>query len=126
MRTITLVDSGKVSYSNPVRQSLFTFTDCLEGGRPKAVAAADHLREVFPGVKAQGVELSIPMPGHTATGALLEQARASYDRLVSLIEEHDVIFLLMDSRESRWLPTALAALKPVSQTFKKRSSFHSF
>ena len=123
VRTITLVDSGKVSYSNPVRQSLFTFTDCLEGGRPKAVAAADHLKEVFPGVKAQGVELSIPMPGHTATGALLEQARASYDRLVSLIEEHDVIFLLMDSRESRWLPTALAALKPVSQTFTKKKYF---
>ena len=54
------------------------------------------------------------MPGHTATGALLEQARLSYERLETLIEEHDVIFLLMDSRESRWLPTALAALKPVS------------
>ena len=54
------------------------------------------------------------MPGHTTTGALLEQARLSYERLETLIEEHDVIFLLMDSRESRWLPTALAALKPVS------------
>ena len=54
------------------------------------------------------------MPGHTATGALLDQARRSYERLETLIEEHDVIFLLMDSRESRWLPTALAALKPVS------------
>ena len=31
VRTITLVDNGKVSYSNPVRQSLFTFTDCKEG-----------------------------------------------------------------------------------------------
>ena len=56
----------------------------------------------------------IPMPGHTATGALLEQARTSYERLVSLIDEHEVIFLLMDSRESRWLPTALAALNSVS------------
>ena len=60
------------------------------------------------------VELGVPMPGHTATGALLDQARRSYERLETLIEEHDVIFLLMDSRESRWLPTALAALKPVS------------
>ena len=114
VRTITLVDSGKVSYSNPVRQSLFTFTDCLEGGRPKAVAAAAHLKDVFPGVRAEGLELAIPMPGHTATGALLEQARTSYERLVSLIDEHEVIFLLMDSRESRWLPTALAALNSVS------------
>ena len=32
VRHITLVDNGRVSYSNPVRQSLFTFKDCLEGG----------------------------------------------------------------------------------------------
>ena len=64
------------------------------------------------------------MPGHTATGALLEQARLSYERLETLIEEHDVIFLLMDSRESRWLPTALAALKPVSSEFRHISKIN--
>ena len=31
VRTITLVDNGKVSYSNSVRHSLFTFTDRQEG-----------------------------------------------------------------------------------------------
>ena len=31
VRHITLLDNGRVSYSNPVRQSLFTFKDCLEG-----------------------------------------------------------------------------------------------
>ena len=113
VRNITLLDSGKVSFSNPVRQSLFTFQDCLNGGRPKAVAAAERLREIFPGVKAEGEELAIPMPGHTATGVLLDQAKTNYQRLEKLISEHDVIFLLMDSRESRWLPTALAALHPV-------------
>ena len=120
VRNITMLDSGKVSYSNPVRQSLFTFKDCLEGGRPKATAAAEHLREIFPGVKCEGRELAIPMPGHTATGALLEQARNNYLELEQLVKDHDVIFLLMDSRESRWLPTALAALHPVSVRISKK------
>ena len=46
VRNISLVDSGRVSYSNPVRQNLVQFQDCLEGGRPKAIAAAERLREV--------------------------------------------------------------------------------
>ena len=29
----------KVAFSNPVRQSLFEFADCLDGGKPKATAA---------------------------------------------------------------------------------------
>jgi ubiquitin-like modifier-activating enzyme ATG7 len=33
VRKITFVDSGRVSMSNPVRQSLYTFEDSLEGGR---------------------------------------------------------------------------------------------
>lgn len=47
---ITLVDNGCVSYSNPVRQSLFTYKDSLNGGRPKSEAAADALKAIFPGV----------------------------------------------------------------------------
>ena len=35
VRTITFVDSARVSFSNPVRQPLFEFEDCLEGGNPK-------------------------------------------------------------------------------------------
>ena len=42
-------------------------------------------------------------------GAILEQTRADVERLESLIKSHDVIFLLMDTRESRWLPTVIAA-----------------
>ena len=44
------MDNGQVSYSNPVRQSLFQFDDCLNGGKPKALAAADGLKKIFPEV----------------------------------------------------------------------------
>ena len=63
VRDITLVDGGCVSFSNPTRQSLFEFADCERRER-KSVAAASALKRIFPGVRAQGVVLSVPMPGH--------------------------------------------------------------
>lgn len=50
VRHITFVDNGKVSFSNPVRQPLFSFQDCLNGGAFKAESAAKSLKEIFPGV----------------------------------------------------------------------------
>ena len=50
VRTITFVDSARVSFSNPVRQPLFEFEDCLGGGKPKAECAADRLKKIFPGI----------------------------------------------------------------------------
>lgn len=44
-----LNSSLQVSYSNPVRQSLFNFEDCLDGGKPKAKAASDMIKKIFPG-----------------------------------------------------------------------------
>ena len=58
------MDSGRVAFSNPVRQSLFDFEDCLGGGRPKAEAAAEALKKIFPGADSRGIQLAIPMPGH--------------------------------------------------------------
>lgn len=54
VRNITFVDSGKVSFSNPVRQPLFKFKDCLDGGVNKAMAAAEELKSIFPGMNAKG------------------------------------------------------------------------
>ncbi len=50
MRHITFVDNAKISYSNPVRQPLYEFEDCLGGGKSKAMAAVDRLTKIFPGV----------------------------------------------------------------------------
>ena len=55
------------------------------------------------------MQLSIPMPGHALTPAEETDALASAAELESLVIDHDVVFLLTDTRESRWLPTALAA-----------------
>lgn len=111
VRRITFVDSAKVSFSNPVRQPLFDFDDCLEGGKPKAECAAKNLMRIYPGVDATGISLSIPMPGHPVPPNSESRVKSDVEQLEKLIDEHDVIFLLMDSRESRWLPTLLGAAK---------------
>nr|CAD7592672.1 unnamed protein product [Timema genevievae] len=73
---ITLVDNGRVSYSNPVRQSLFTYKDSLYKGQGshKAEAAADALKLINPHINANGVNLSIPMPGHVI-GEILQNGK---------------------------------------------------
>ncbi|XP_074603824.1 autophagy-related 7 isoform X2 [Brevipalpus obovatus] len=111
VRHITFVDSGKVSYSNPVRQSLFVFEDCLDSGKPKAEAAAQNLKKIFPHVISEGYSFMIPMPGHVSFATAIEETKRDVNLLESLIDQHDCIFLLMDSRESRWLPTVIGQVK---------------
>ena len=106
----TFVDSGVVSFSNPVRQSLFEFADCLDGGKPKAEAAAANLARVFPGVHATGVKMSVPMPGHPVSSNDAARVLKDVARLEALIKAHDAVFCLTDTRESRWLPTLLCAV----------------
>eukprot|EP01112_Ceratiomyxa_fruticulosa_P011811 TRINITY_DN3239_c0_g2_i5.p1 TRINITY_DN3239_c0_g2~~TRINITY_DN3239_c0_g2_i5.p1 ORF type:complete len:623 (+),score=106.10 TRINITY_DN3239_c0_g2_i5:111-1979(+) len=107
VRTITFVDCTKVSFSNPVRQTLYEFKDCLDGGRPKAIAAAGKLKEIFPAVNSEGHHIFIPMPGHQVTPSEVSTVQETVNKLDSLIQSHDAVFLLTDSRESRWLPTVL-------------------
>lgn len=102
VRKITLIDNSTVSYSNPVRQPLFNFEDV---GKPKAQAAAKSLRKIFPLVDATGIQLDVPMIGHTVVDE--KATESNFSKLRKLMTEHDVIFLLMDSRETRWLPTVL-------------------
>lgn len=106
VRTITFVDNGRVSYSNPVRQPLFNFKDCDNGGVKKATRAAEALKEIYPGVTSTGYDMSVPMIGHPIIHE--DKTKQEFDQLRQLVDEHDVIFLLMDTRESRWLPTVMA------------------
>lgn len=105
VRKITFIDNATVSFSNPVRQPLFDFKDCLQGGAKKAERAAEALEEIYPGVDATGHVMEVPMLGHPITDAT--KTKEHFNKLEKLINEHDVIFLLMDTRESRWLPTVM-------------------
>nr|POE47985.1 ubiquitin-like modifier-activating enzyme atg7 [Quercus suber] len=107
VRKITFVDNARVSYSNPVRQPLFDFKDCEGGGVRKAERAAAVLSEIYPGIDAQGHVLSVPMAGHPIMPQDESRVKEEFDALQDLIDKHDAIFLLMDSRESRWLPTVM-------------------
>lgn len=48
------------------------------------------------------------MPGHSF-GIDGDKVEFRINELETLIRAHDAIFLLTDSRESRWLPTVLGA-----------------
>ena len=87
---------------------LFCFLqDCLDGGRPKAEAAAEAVKKIFPECNAKGVQLSIPMPGHPIPPSEIEKAKKEHDTLKELVSSHDVVFLLTDSREARWMGTVM-------------------
>jgi ubiquitin-like modifier-activating enzyme ATG7 len=106
---MTLVDNGRVSYSNPSRQCLFEQADAAQGGRFKAEAAAAALSRLAPEsvMQARGVVASIPMPGHGCASD--EALQRDVEQLEALISEADAVFSVLDSRESRWLPTLLCS-----------------
>jgi len=107
VKTISFVDSGSVSFSNPVRQPLFTFQDCIGGNTMKATAAAQALKDIYPGVNATGYDMTVPMAAHPFSEAQEPAVKRDYEKLKELFATHDAIFLLMDTRESRWLPTVM-------------------
>lgn len=55
------------------------------------------------------------MPGHYVTDA--EEIEKDVQLLADAINEHDVVFLLTDTRESRWLPSMLSAY--LGKVFRK-------
>jgi ubiquitin-like modifier-activating enzyme ATG7 len=117
VRNITFIDKGRVSYSNPVRQTLFEMNDCdITKNNYKSIVACDALKRILPTCNANGIVLNIRMPGHKIDD--IDNAKKEIVELENYILNHDVIFLLTDSRESRWLPTVLANAhnKPIINT----------
>uniref|UniRef100_A0A453BZ73 THIF-type NAD/FAD binding fold domain-containing protein n=2 Tax=Aegilops tauschii TaxID=37682 RepID=A0A453BZ73_AEGTS len=106
VRKLTVVDSGSVGMSNLARQSLYTFGD---RDVPKATAIFTHLKERCSSVEAEGVQMEIPMPGHPVSSKEAAGVLDNCKRLQKLVATHDAVFLLTDTRESRWLPTLLCA-----------------
>jgi len=54
IRNVDFIDNGKVSYSNPVRQTLYDFEDTINGGKPKAETAAKKLKLILPEINSNG------------------------------------------------------------------------
>ena len=55
--------------------------------------------------------MSVPIPGYPVPLASVVQTKKDVATLEKLVDEHDITFLLMNSRESRWLPTVLGTAK---------------
>ena len=56
-----------------------------------------------------GVRLTIPMAGHPIAAAEEAGVRGETEALEALVRAHHCVFLLTDTRESRWLPSLLCA-----------------
>lgn len=69
----------------------------------------DPCASCFISQDSSGVVLSIPMPGHPVSEGAIEGTKQDVQQLEDLIKSHDAVFLLLDTRESRWLPTVMAA-----------------
>ena len=101
VRGITFVDDSRVAFSNPVRQSLFEYADCLDGGKPKAEAAAAAVRRVFPSSAARGVRMRVPMPGHPLSETETAQVRG-HAPIAAILPSKLIITLMLSQRAARY------------------------
>ncbi|CAI5955897.1 unnamed protein product [Closterium sp. NIES-64] len=73
------------------------------------LCAPPTIASPFPCQHTSGHRLAIPMPGHPVSPSEAPRVQADVAALLALIRQSDAVFLLTDTRESRWLPTLLCA-----------------
>jgi hypothetical protein len=106
-RRFALVDNGAVGLGTSARQSLMTAADA---GRRKVDAVRAHLQAMIsdPALLVDAHDFSIPMPGHAHDDMESDmKLTEDVETLSRLVQACDVMFLVTDSRESRWLPAIL-------------------
>ncbi|KAI4838383.1 autophagy-related protein 7 [Plasmodium brasilianum] len=113
IQNFTFIDNARVSYSNVSRQYLYTIADAERYGNLgeyKCIAAKNNLLKISPDINITAKVMDIPMPGHLnyLKDKNIENKMKELDEL---IENHDVVFLLTDSKESRYFPCLLIAEK---------------
>lgn len=59
--------------------------------------------------EVEGIKMDIPAPGHSVSPSKIASLLDDCKHLQTLVASNDVIFLLTDTWESKWLPTLLCA-----------------
>lgn len=98
---IIFVDYGKVLYLNFVCQFLFEFEDCVDGGKFKVFCVVEVFKCIYFGVESEGYLFVVFMFGYLFMDEM--KIKMDFEKFEILIKEYDVIFLLMDMCELRWL-----------------------
>ncbi|VDO93225.1 unnamed protein product [Soboliphyme baturini] len=100
---ISFIDDACVSYSNPVRQSLYLNEDCADR-KPKCDAAVAAMKAICPNIVSHFAVLTMLL---ATTSPFHHLVTLWTETLDELVQSHDVLFLLFDTREARWLPAML-------------------
>ncbi|OAF71463.1 Autophagy-related protein 7 [Intoshia linei] len=107
IQNISFIDCGSVSFSNPVRQSLYSFKDAIDC-KNKAQTAAESLKLINPKIITDYSSITIPMPGHVFDEREIKEVTENISEIDKFIKNCDVVFNLTDNRESRWLTTVIS------------------
>ncbi|CAI5975376.1 unnamed protein product [Closterium sp. NIES-65] len=73
------------------------------------ITLVDYGAVSYSNPRTSGHRLAIPMPGHPVSPSEAPRVQADVTALLALVRQSDAVFLLTDTRESRWLPTLLCA-----------------
>jgi ubiquitin-like modifier-activating enzyme ATG7 len=60
--------------------------------------------KIIPNINSKGINMFIPMISHKFNK---ETINNDIDIFINILNEHDIVYIVTDSRESRWLPIYL-------------------